>query len=97
MRADNWVSLVARIYTDVKVYYGIGDVKAYAFAILGGNDDCTTLPSGEGVFVVHEDGTEEWKDRNHIVFSDYYFALDNDPALKSRGWDEYYTWVGPGC
>ncbi len=78
-----------RMYTDVKVYNGVGDVKAYAFTILGGNSDCTTLPSGRGLYVEYENGTKEWKDRNYVRSSSYYFILDNDPALKSKVWYEF--------
>jgi hypothetical protein len=48
------------------------------------------MPSGRGVYVRYPDGTEEWKDRNYLVSSDLFFALESDPALSSFEWYEYF-------
>ena len=78
------------VFSGVKVYYGRGANKAYGFEILGGSGDCTIMPSGKGVKVRYPSGSEEWKDRDHIVLSDLYFYLDNDPAAKALLWYEYF-------
>lgn len=79
--------IVGRIWTGVKVYYGVN--KAYGFQILGGSDNCLSMPSGRGLYVLMPDGSKEWKDRNYIVFSGIYYVRKDDPASEKIVWYEY--------
>ena len=84
-----YVPVLAKIWTGVKVYYGQGDEKAYGFEVLGGSEDCPSIPSGKGLFVRYPDGNEEWKDRAYIVESGDFFVLTDDPAIPKLEWYEY--------
>jgi hypothetical protein len=84
---SGYVSLLGRIYSGVKVYYGAN--KAYGFTILGGTSNCPAAPSGRAVLVEYPDGTREWKDRLYLASSDIYFAKANDPAIDKLEWYEY--------
>jgi hypothetical protein len=84
-----YVSPLLKIWSGVKVYYGSGTEKTYAFEILGGSEDCPLIPSGRGVKVRYPDGTEEWKDREALVSSGTFFVLSDDPAIVSFEWYEY--------
>ncbi len=85
----HWVPLLGKIWTGVKVYYGTGDTKAYGFEILGGSENCPSLPSGRGVKVLYPSGSKEWKDREYLVSSGLFYVLDNDPAISAIQWYEY--------
>jgi hypothetical protein len=84
-----YVPLPAKIWTGVKVYYVWDDKKTYEFEILGGSDNCRSLPSGLGIYVRFPGGSEEWKDRDYIVGSGDFFVLADDPAIYKLEWDEY--------
>ncbi len=84
-----YMALLGNIWSGVKVYYGTGVNKAYGFEILGGSEDCPSMPSGRGIKVLFPDGTEEWKDRNYLVLSGIFFVRKDDPALRSVTWYEY--------
>jgi len=86
---QTWMPLLAHVYSGVKMYYGAGEEKAYGFEILGGNDNCPSMPSGRGLYVQYEDGTLEWKDRQAMVQSPYNFVRRDDPALEKIEWFEY--------
>lgn len=87
--APDYIPLVGNIWADVEVYYGAGSNKSYGFQILGGSEDCPSLPSGRGVYVHYEDGTDEWKDRNYLISSGLFFILKDDPARSSLVWYVY--------
>jgi hypothetical protein len=84
-----YVPIPAKIWTGVKVYYVWDDKKTYEFEILGGSDECRSLPSGLGIYVRFPGGSEEWKDRDYIVGSGDFFVLADDPAIYKLEWDEY--------
>ncbi|MFQ5561296.1 MAG: hypothetical protein ACE5FU_12035 [Nitrospinota bacterium] len=81
-----WKELLGNVWTGVKVYHGAGNSKSYAFEVLGGNEKCSTLPSGRGIYVRYEDGSTEWKDRKAMVNPALLFVLASDPALKRFEW-----------
>jgi len=85
----NYSEPVLKIWAGVKVYYGKGIQKTYGFTILGGSEDCPSMPSKRGLKVLYPDGTEEWKDRNNILESGIFFVRDDDPATKARDWYEF--------
>jgi hypothetical protein len=85
--SSGYVSLLGHIYSGVEVYYGAN--KAYGFQILGGVDDCSYFPSGQGIRVQYPDGTEEWKDREYLVSSGLFYIKDNDPAVDRMEWYIY--------
>lgn len=87
--SPRYVPLIGKIWLGVKVYFGVGSEKAYGFEILGGSEDCPSLPSGRGIRVLYLDGTEEWKDREYLVNSGIFFVLDNDPAISKQEWFVY--------
>ena len=87
--SPKYIPLSFFIRTDVEVYYGAGSTKSYGFQILGGSEDCPSLPSGRGVYVRYPDGTDEWKDRNYLILSGLFFVLEDDPARSSFEWYEY--------
>lgn len=84
-----YLPLLGRIWTGVKVYYGLLPEKAYGFEILGGSEHCSSMPSGRGVKVKYSNGKEEWKDRLYLVSSGIYFVEENDPALSNLSWQIY--------
>ena len=88
-QAREWLGAFGRIYSGVRIYYGTGSTKAYGFEILGGSENCPTLPSGRGLKVLYEDGTVEWKDRRAIIISGLYFIDADDPALDRIDWYVY--------
>jgi hypothetical protein len=81
-----YVEPIGRIWAGVKVYYGRGAQKTYGFVILGGSDECKSMPSGRGIKVRYPDSTEEWKDRMAILESGIFFVLADDPAAKAHDW-----------
>lgn len=82
-----YVSLLAKIWTGVKVYYG--EEKAYGFEILGGSEKCSLAPSGRAVYVLYPDGSREWKDREYLLTSGIFFVEKDDPAVKRMEWLTY--------
>ena len=80
---------MGNIWAEIEIYYGAGSTKSYGFRILGGSEDCPSLPSGRGVYVYYDDGTEEWKDRNYLISSGLFFILKDDPARSTFEWYEY--------
>jgi hypothetical protein len=87
--APNLVPLLGNVYAGVKVYYALGDAKAYGFQIEGGSDSCHSMPSGRGVRVLYENGAEEWKDRDYLASSGLFFVIDSDPAISTLDWNVY--------
>lgn len=87
--AEKYSSPLAKVYAGVKIYYGGGEEKTYAFEILGGSSDCPSMPSGKGLKVKYPDGTTGWKDRDSIVSSGTFYVLSDDPAIKKLEWNEY--------
>jgi len=85
-----WLPLSGNIAKGVKVYYG--ELKAYAFKILGGSENCKFIESGRGLYVEYPDGKKEWKDRDYLIFSEYIFVRSDDPAIKNLEWETI-----PGC
>ena len=81
-----YVSMLGKVWSGVKVYYGTGSTKTYGFEIVGGAERCPSMPSGRGIKVRYKDGTVEWKDRNHIISSGLYYVLEDDPAIKAMDW-----------
>jgi hypothetical protein len=53
------------------------------------SEDCPSLPSCRGLFVLYPDGNMEWKDRGYIITSGLYFVRDDDPAIKALDWMDY--------
>lgn len=90
--SPQYVSMLGAIWRGVKVYYGTGEKKSYAFQILGGSEDCSSIPSGRGIKVLYEDGTVEWKDRQYILTSGIFFVVKGDPAIDAIEWEEYSDW-----
>ena len=84
-----YAPLLGRIWSGVKVYYGLLPEKAYGFEIVGGSEDCPSMPSGRGVKVKFPNGKEEWKDRLYLVSSGLYFVTPDDPALSRLDWRIY--------
>lgn len=79
------------IFKGVKVYYGVK--KTYAFEILGGAENCQSIPSGRGVKVRYPNGSSEWKDRNYLLQagdSGILYVDKKDPALSKFDWVEYF-------
>lgn len=89
-QVERWIPIGGRIWTGLKVYYGTGSEKAYGFEVLGGSENCLSMPSGRGVKVLFPSGSEEWKDRDYLISSGLFFALESDPALSAMQWYEYY-------
>lgn len=79
--------IVGNVWTGVKVYYGLGEHKAYGFEILGGSEDCTLID--RGIKVLYPDGSIEWKDRDYIVTSGLFFVQADDPQISTLEWREY--------
>lgn len=90
--SSGYVPIGGRIWTGEKVYYGNGSNKAYGFEVLGGSENCSSMPSGRGVKVRFPSGSEEWKDRDYLISSGLFFVLGNDPALSAMQWYEYDCW-----
>jgi hypothetical protein len=88
-QTSKYSSPLAKVWTGVKVYYGSGSEKTYAFEVLGGSSDCPSMPSGKGVKVKYSNGTEEWKDSDAIVLSGTFYVLSDDPAIKKMEWYVY--------
>jgi len=76
------------IWRGIKVYYGAGEEKRYAFEILGGSDDCRTIK--QGIYVLYPDGTYGWKDRLYLITSKIFFVMSDDLAKKRYEWEIYY-------
>jgi hypothetical protein len=76
-----YLTLGGLILSGVKVYYGRGAVKVYAFEILGIAKGCAKFPSYMGNKVRYEDGTEGWKDHEYLLFSDLFYVREDDPAI----------------
>ena len=76
--------MLANIWAGVKVYYGNGAEKEYAFEILGGGE-CSF---GNGAYVEYPDGTRGWKSRMAMIDGPFYVRAD-DPAIKTWDWAEY--------
>ena len=83
--SEDWVSASSNLWSGVKLHFGPN--KAYAFEVLGGNENYAG-PSGpiRGVKVRYPDGSEEWKNRSYIVGSDDYWIKSDDPALAAQQW-----------
>ncbi|HEX2696483.1 MAG TPA: hypothetical protein VHM28_02170 [Anaerolineales bacterium] len=84
-----YLPLLGRIWSGVKVYYGTLSEKAYGFEIIGGSEDCPSMPSGRGVKVKYPNGKEEWKDRTYLISSGLFFVKSDDPALSKLDWYVY--------
>ena len=82
-----YLPILGRVWSGVKVYYGAN--KAYGFEILGGSEDCPSLPSGRGVLVQYPSGSKEWKDREYLISSGLFFVFSDDPALSDMLWYVY--------
>lgn len=89
IKSNDWRNLLGSVYGGIKVYTGKGSTKAFMFEILGGDDDCSWMPSGSGLLVMYDDGNIEWKDRYSIVSNRNLFILSDDPAIKEFNWFEY--------
>jgi hypothetical protein len=86
---NQWSKVAGRLWKGVKIYYGMGESKAYGFEILGGNEHCPSILSGRGLKVLYPDGHTEWKDRDAILFSDVFFVKEDDPAADKGDWEVY--------
>lgn len=87
--SSDFLPISSRIWTGVNVYYGTGSRVTYSFTVLGGSEDCPSLPSGRGVKVRLKNGSEEWKDRNELIFSGSFYVREDDPALSEMDWEVY--------
>ena len=83
-RQVEYKGMLANIWAGVKVYYGNGTEKRYAFEILGGGE-CSF---GHGAYVEYPDGTREWKSRMAMIDGPFFVRAD-DPAIKAWAWYEY--------
>lgn len=90
--STTYLTLAGNVFTGVKVYYGTGDTKTYAFEILGAAENCSAFPGGNGVKVMYPDGKSEWKDREYLITSGDYFVRKDDPARTKL---EYYVYPCP--